>query len=82
MVMHNSTTPNITSTSSFETIDAGSIGQRENCEHAGQVQLAAMTISNSGEPLLHVFESVLNHSVVVTLRIVFEVSFADESSRF
>lgn len=55
-------------------VDAGSIGQRDTCDQAGQVQLAAMTISDSGEPLIHEFASLLNHSVVVTLRITFEVS--------
>ena len=53
---------------------AGTIGQTPknstgNCRYEGQMQLGAMAISDSGEPMIKTFQTALNHSVLYTLRI-------------
>jgi len=71
---------------------AGTIGQPPSnstgpCRYEGQVQLAAMALSESGGPNIKMFQTVLNHSVLYTLRIhtnqrgsVFDLLQADGST--
>jgi hypothetical protein len=51
---------------------AGDIGSIQDCAFEGQLQLGAMTISDSGAPQIVPFETPLNHSFVYTLRISFQ----------
>lgn len=49
---------------------AGTIGTPNGvCQHAGQIQLGAMALSDSGAPQVTAFQTSLNHSVIYTLRI-------------